>query len=155
VLAEDPSAKVLFQANVTSNASTVANVTAKANTSANATSEVWIQPTPAGHQDAKKQGPHNLVAKLHNFDVKTQIHEQDKQVAFEKKALQQQLKNTTTEEVKAPSNATKVVTYKTATESKKITLNQTNIDLKAKEILASTKIHVNDTKVNAEAKKLN
>lgn len=47
------------------------------------------------------------------------------------------------------------MTYKTANESKKIALNQTAIDVKAREILAHTKIHVNDTKVNNEAKKLN
>jgi hypothetical protein len=128
VLAEDPSAKDLFKANVTQPSSVA---TTKANTTANATSEVWIQPTPAGHQDAKKQGPHNLVAKLHNFDVKLQHHEQDKQVAYEKKALQQQLKNTTTQDAKAPSNATKVVTFQSANETKKIALNQTAIDLKA------------------------
>lgn len=70
---EDPSAKVLFQANITSNATSNATTVAasKANKTSNATSEVWIQPTPAGHQEPKKQGPHNLVAKLHDFDVKT------------------------------------------------------------------------------------
>ena len=135
---EDPSAKALLQANITSNASSVAAT--KANTTSNATSDVWIQPTPAGHQEQKKQGPHNLVAKLHNFDVKHQIHEQDKQVAYEKKALQQQYKNQTAKvlDVSAPSNASKVVTYQTANESKKITLNQTAIDLKAQEILSKT-----------------
>jgi hypothetical protein len=51
-LNEDPSAKALIQPNITSNASSVAAV--KANTTANASSEVWIQPTPAGHQDTKK-----------------------------------------------------------------------------------------------------
>ena len=98
-----------------------------------------------------------MVAKLHNFDVKTQIHEQDKQIAYEKKALQQQMKNATVQDTKSPSNATKVVTFKgkTANETKQIALNQTNIDMKAREILANTKIHVNDTKVNMEAQKLN
>jgi hypothetical protein len=98
-----------------------------------------------------------LVAKLHNFDVKTQIHEQDKQIAYEKKALQQQMKNATVQDHSSPSNATKVVTFKgkTANETKQIALNQTNIDVKAREILANTKIHVNDTKVNLEAQNLN
>jgi len=68
------------------------------------------------------------------------------------------MKNSTVvQDISTPPNATKVVTYKgaNANESKKIVLNQTNIDLKTKEILANTKIHVNDTKVNAEANKLN
>ena len=67
------------------------------------------------------------------------------------------MKNATVQDTKSPSNATKVVTFKgkTANETKQIALNQTNIDMKAREILANTKIHVNDTKVNMEAQKLN
>jgi len=47
VMNEDPTAKALIQANITSNTSTIAST--KANTSSNATTDVWIQPTPAGH----------------------------------------------------------------------------------------------------------
>jgi hypothetical protein len=55
--------------NKKSNSSSVASV--KANSTANASSQatVWVQPTPKT-EAKKKTGPQNLVAKLHNFDVK-------------------------------------------------------------------------------------
>jgi hypothetical protein len=44
-------------------------------------------------------------------------------------------------------------TEKSSNKSKNITLNQTEIDIKARQILANQEIKVNDTKVNMDAKK--